>query len=74
MTPLPHVTAAEALRVLARDGWYVTRKSGSHHIQRHPTKPGIVPVPVHATKTLKVGTLGAILGAGLTVDQFNALR
>jgi predicted RNA binding protein YcfA (HicA-like mRNA interferase family) len=75
VTPLPRVTANEVLRVLARDGWYVSRKSGSHYIHRHPSKVGIVPVPVHSTKTLKLGTLGSILdAAALTVDQFNALR
>jgi len=67
MTPLP--------RVLVRDGWYVSRRSGSHFIHRHPTKPGVVPVPVHSAKTLKLGTLGSILkAASLTVDQFVALR
>jgi predicted RNA binding protein YcfA (HicA-like mRNA interferase family) len=70
---LPRVTAAEVLAALARDGWYQSRQSGSHVILRHPSKPGIVPVPFHRG-TLKTGTLASILTqAGLTGDQLRHL-
>jgi antitoxin HicB len=50
--PLPRVTAAEVMQALARNGWYVARQS-RHVILKHPTKPGMVPVPRHRTQTLK---------------------
>ena len=73
MPKLPRVTASEILAALGRDGWYRSRQSGSHVILRHPTKPGIVPVPVHRG-TLKTGTVSTILNqAGLTPDQLRDL-
>ena len=40
----------------------------------HPTKPGLVTVPVHAGKTLPPGTLSNILKqTGLTADEFRRL-
>ena len=71
---VPRVTAAEALRALNRDGWSVTRQSGSHAILRRPTKPGRVVVPIHRGTTLRVGTMASILAqAGLTPDEFGRL-
>jgi predicted RNA binding protein YcfA (HicA-like mRNA interferase family) len=71
---LPAVTGKDALRALMKDGWEVVRVAGSHHHLHHPTKPGLVTVPVHAGKTLPPGTLKRILGsAGLTTDEFKGL-
>ena len=71
MSPrLPHITAVELLRALKRDGWQRVRQSGSHLTMKHPHKPGVVIVPMHATVTLKPKTLATILKqAGLTVDE-----
>lgn len=66
--------AIEVLRVLARDGWEVTRQSGSPAVLRHPTKPGRVVVPRHVG-TIKVGLMAGILKqAGLTAEDFRRLR
>jgi predicted RNA binding protein YcfA (HicA-like mRNA interferase family) len=74
MPRLPRITAAELLRALRRDGWEELRRRGSHAVLVHPTKPGIVVVPIHAGKTLKPGTLASILeDAGLTVDELRRL-
>lgn len=36
-------------------------KKGSHILMKHPTKPNMIPVPFHASKEMKKGTLQAIL-------------
>ncbi len=46
---------------MKKDGWYEVRQKGSHVIMQHPTKPNIIPVPFHASKEMKKGTLQAIL-------------
>ena len=48
------------MKILKDDGWTVTRVNGSHHIMKHPTKPGRPVVPMH-NKELKPGTLDSIL-------------
>lgn len=71
MPKLPTVSAREALRAIERDGWSLDRQSGSHAILQHPSKPGIVVIPLHTRRPLKRGTLRGILSqAGLSVDRF----
>ena len=41
------MTAREVIKVLHEDGWYEVRQKGSHLHFKHPTKPGIVTVPIH---------------------------
>lgn len=53
--------SSELLRLMKKDGWYEVRQKGSHIIMQHPTKPNIIPVPFHASKEMKKGTLQAIL-------------
>jgi predicted RNA binding protein YcfA (HicA-like mRNA interferase family) len=40
---------------------YWKRSSGSHHIYRHRTKPGIIVVAYHGTKDIPEGTVKSIL-------------
>ncbi|OAN50020.1 type II toxin-antitoxin system HicA family toxin [Magnetospirillum moscoviense] len=51
--------SAELIRLLEGDGWVLDRVRGSHHVFRHPTKPGIVVVP-HPKKDLGTGLVAAI--------------
>ena len=68
---LPRLTGSAMLRALNRDGWIIARRRGSHVILEHRLKPDIVVVPVHAGRTLKIGTLSGILeDAGLTPEEF----
>jgi predicted RNA binding protein YcfA (HicA-like mRNA interferase family) len=53
--------SSELLRIMKKDGWYEVRQKGSHIIMQHPTKPNIIPVPFHASKEMKKGTLQQIL-------------
>ena len=75
MSPrLPRVTAAELLRALHKDGWFVARQSGSHVIFRHATKPGRVVVARHPSVVVKPKTLqDALDDAGLTAEELREL-
>lgn len=71
---LPRVTSTDFIRAIQRDGWYSVRQRGSHRFFAHDTKQGIVVVPVHPRRTLKLGLLGDLLkDAGLTVEGLEAL-
>ena len=74
MPRMPRATGSEVLAALKRDGWYVQNVSGSHHRLRHPDRPGLVTVPVHAGDTIHPKTLKSILlQANMTVDDLRAL-
>jgi predicted RNA binding protein YcfA (HicA-like mRNA interferase family) len=49
----------EAEKKVTDDGWQLERIKGSHHIYKHPSKPGRVIIANHPGD-LKVGTLKAI--------------
>jgi predicted RNA binding protein YcfA (HicA-like mRNA interferase family) len=51
--------SADLIRLLETDGWTLDRVRGSHHVFRHPAKPGIVVVP-HPRKDLGTGLIAAI--------------
>lgn len=70
----PRITAAQVLRALARDGWWVDRQSGSHAHLRHPSKRARVTVPQHSGVILSPKTLRSICEqAGLTMDRLREL-
>ncbi|WP_279628388.1 type II toxin-antitoxin system HicA family toxin [Vreelandella songnenensis] len=50
------VKSKDVIKEMEADGWYLDRVSGSHHVFKHPTKPGSVPVP-HPKKDLPKGTI-----------------
>jgi predicted RNA binding protein YcfA (HicA-like mRNA interferase family) len=54
------MNAHEVLRALKADGWIEARSKGSHLQLKHPTKPGLVTVPMHGAKDVKPGTLASI--------------
>ena len=53
------MTARDVVAVLKADGWLVVRTKGSHAQFHHPTKPGLVTVPMHPGD-LPIGTLKSI--------------
>ena len=73
MPRLPQVTGAELVRALQKKGFVVTRQRGSHVQLRRVQPDGTVitfPVPVHAGKTIKRGTLQGILRkAGIDAEE-----
>ena len=70
MERLPAVTPRKLIAALEKMGFTVHHVRGSHHFLKHPDDPAIrVPVALHS-KTLKRGTLRAILRqANLTVEE-----
>lgn len=73
MPKLPHITGLELIRALERAEYTIARQRVSHVQPRRQDISGAVttfPVPVHAGKTLKPGTLKGILRiAGLEVED-----
>ncbi len=51
----------DALKLIQKDGWYLSRTRGSHRQFRHATKPGLVTVPGKPGDDLAVGTYESIL-------------
>jgi len=75
MTKLPALKSREVIRILERAGYQVDRVKGSHHIMRHPQRPGRIPVPFHAGRDIKMAVLRSIVEqSGLTEEEFLALR
>jgi predicted RNA binding protein YcfA (HicA-like mRNA interferase family) len=50
----------ELLEIMRRDGWRVCNVRGSHHVLRHPVKPGRVSVP-QPRKNLGPGLVRIVL-------------
>ena len=51
--------SAVLIRELEKAGWKLDRVRGSHHVFKHPSRPGIVVVP-HPKKDLGTGLVAAI--------------
>jgi predicted RNA binding protein YcfA (HicA-like mRNA interferase family) len=72
MSGLPNISGRECIKALAKAGFYVKRRQGSHIVLRRDDPFGQVVVPDH--KTLDRGTLRAIIRqAGLSLDKFTDL-
>jgi predicted RNA binding protein YcfA (HicA-like mRNA interferase family) len=53
------MNSAALIRILRADGWALDRIRGSHHVFKHPSKPGLIVVP-HPKKDLGKGLAAAI--------------
>jgi predicted RNA binding protein YcfA (HicA-like mRNA interferase family) len=53
------VKSAALIRELKAAGWVLDRIRGSHHIFKHPARPGHIVVP-HPKKSLGTGLVAAI--------------
>ena len=51
--------SADLIRELTAAGWVLDRVRGSHHVFKHPNRPGPVVVP-HPKKDLGTGLVAAI--------------
>ncbi len=73
MSRLPRVTAAQIIRVLEKQGYVLTRQSGSHKIYKSKSGKRTT-VPFHAGHILHPKVLKSILAdIGLTSDEFERL-
>jgi len=61
MAKLPQLTGAEVVRRLKRLGMEEDHCRGSHVYMRNPATEKVAAVPQHGSKTVKKGTLSAIL-------------
>lgn len=64
MPKLPRIDGRTLVGVMERDGFEIVRIKGSHFILQKTFSDGeqvTIPVPVHAGRVLKVGTLAGIL-------------
>lgn len=69
MARLPRATAGDAIRVVEKLGFTLSRQSGSHKIY-HNAQGKRVTIPFHAGKILHSKVLKSILrDAGLTVEE-----
>ena len=50
----------ELMKILEADGWLLIRVRGSHHMYRHPNKPGMLIAPFH-NNDMRPGTVNQIL-------------
>lgn len=70
---LPRVTAAEIIRVLEGNGFFLARQSGSHRIYKNQEDKRVT-VAYHAGKILHPKVLRSILqDAGWSVEKFQEL-
>ncbi|WP_083235780.1 type II toxin-antitoxin system HicA family toxin [Halomonas caseinilytica] len=53
------MNSRDLIKELEADGWQLDRIRGSHHIFKHPSKPGTIPVP-HPKKDVPPGTANSI--------------
>ena len=53
------MTSTDLIRDMQKVGWRLDRVNGSHHVYKHPDRPGIVVVP-HPKKELGLGLVKAI--------------
>lgn len=69
---LPQVSGREVVKALQKDGFLVVSQKGSHiKIQKLRPPAGRITIIIPDHKTLKKGTLSAILHqAGLTLPRF----
>jgi predicted RNA binding protein YcfA (HicA-like mRNA interferase family) len=70
---LPRITAADAIRVLERLGFFLSRQSGSHKIYKNKEGKRVT-VSYHTGKILHPKVLKSILrDADLTIEEFKEL-
>lgn len=74
MTRIPQVSGRQVVAALERIGYVIVRQRGSHMRLRHLTDPTRLPVTVPDHRTLKFGTLRAILrDTQLTAEELREL-
>lgn len=77
MPKLPRITGRELVKALQKEGFEITRQKGSH-VQMTKyigSKKLTFPVPIHAGKIIKQGTLKGILRkANVSVERLEDLR
>jgi len=64
------ISGKQLVKIVQAHGWFLSRVNGSHHVFKHPDKPGNLVIPVHSNETLKTGLLRALMKqTGLTEND-----
>ena len=50
----------DVIKLLGKDGWYLSRTRGSHRQYKHPSKSGLITVAGKPSDDLAPGTLNSI--------------
>ena len=50
----------DVIKLLEKDGWYLSRTRGSHRQYKHPSKSGLITVAGKSSDDLAPGTLNSI--------------
>ena len=53
-------SSIDLIKILQKDGWYLSKATGSHHHFKHPLKKGKVTIP-HPKKDIPYKTVKNIL-------------
>jgi predicted RNA binding protein YcfA (HicA-like mRNA interferase family) len=53
------VKSKDLIKEFTRDGWFLHRVNGSHHIYKHPRKTGHISIP-HPKSDLGVGLIAKL--------------
>lgn len=70
---LPRITPDDAIRILLKAGFVLTRQSGSHKIYKNNLRKRVT-ISYHKAKIIHPKVLRSILeDAGLTVEEFREL-
>ncbi len=52
--------ARDIIKAIEAAGWAEARTTGSHKHFKHPTRAGLVTVPVHGSADVKIGVVKSI--------------
>jgi predicted RNA binding protein YcfA (HicA-like mRNA interferase family) len=58
----------DLIKRIEGDGWRQVRQRGSHAQYKHPTKPGLVTIPMKPGKDVPPGTLRSIMKQAALTD------
>jgi predicted RNA binding protein YcfA (HicA-like mRNA interferase family) len=50
----------DVIKLLKKDGWYLSRTRGSHRQYKHPSKSGLITIAGKPSDDLAPGTLNSI--------------
>ena len=71
MRSLGSYSGERMIKAFQKWGWQIARQKGSHVILQKEGSDAILSIPIHAGKTVKRGTLRALIkDSGLTVAEF----
>ena len=57
---MKNLTGKQVCKILAKNGWMLSRINGSHHVYCKDGEDARIVVPVHSNKAIKRGLLTAI--------------